>query len=99
MYIDVIVFQYSNFPKYIHWPILYKMLICRFKPRIPDHLKEDFHLEPLYAINGDTILPEGLKQSLFITKSVIVEKGLPRRIYDLAEKASYQEQDALAIQV
>ena len=44
-------------------------------------------------------LSEGLKQALFLTKSVIVEKGLPSKILDLAESAATTEQDELVIQV
>ncbi|CAK8681235.1 unnamed protein product [Clavelina lepadiformis] len=70
-----------------------------YKPAIPSHEKDDYHKEPVYFINSSLPFSEGLKQALFVTKSVIADSGLPKQIHNLAESVSYTEQDQRAIQV
>lgn len=62
-------------------------------------MQDDYHSEPLFHLDADSKLVEGLKQALFLTKSVIVDKGLPQRIYDCAESSILPDQDNDVIQV
>ena len=70
-----------------------------FKPKIPDFLQDDYHPEPLFTVDHSSKLSEGLKQALFLTKSIIAGKGLPEKIKNLAETALAPKQDDLVIQV
>ena len=76
-------------------------LLCdfRYAPKIPEYREKDYHESPIYTVDYQSKLSEGLKQALFLTKSVITEIGLPSRIVGLAESTTTAEQDDLAIQV
>ena len=67
--------------------------------KIPNHFKDDYHEDPLFNVEPRSPLVEGLKQALFLTKSVIANKGLPQRIYDCADTAILPDQDNDVIQV
>nr|CAB3263973.1 39S ribosomal protein L37, mitochondrial [Phallusia mammillata] len=68
-----------------------------YKPKVPPHRREDHHDEPMHAIDNETCSSYGFPQALALTKSVVVEGGLPAKLQELQKSLPNPEDKVIKI--
>uniref|UniRef100_H2Z2H7 Large ribosomal subunit protein mL37 n=1 Tax=Ciona savignyi TaxID=51511 RepID=H2Z2H7_CIOSA len=64
-----------------------------YKKKVPLEMQEDYQKEPAFFVGEETEISGSLKQSLFLTKSVMPVTGLPRQVMDFVDSHPIDMED------